>query len=83
MAPLGWLLWIEALGQRDLFRDSCTLPGRIPPFHVADGGHDFVVESYGARLLPDQRNAPPGPATRAIVASRWKKRTANRATAQS
>ena len=39
-------------GQGDLLSDPGTTPGRIPPFHIDDGGHDFLVGTLGARLLP-------------------------------
>jgi hypothetical protein len=39
----------ERLGH--LLRDPRTAPGRVPLFHVGEGGHDFLGRSL-ARLLP-------------------------------
>jgi hypothetical protein len=39
-------------GQSDLLRDAWTTPGRIPPFHVDDGGHHVAARPSRARLLP-------------------------------
>src|SRR5262249_19366274 len=39
-------------GQGHLLRDPWTPPGRVPLFHVDDGGHDFLSGSLAARLLP-------------------------------
>src|SRR5712692_4294974 len=40
----------NAEGQGDLLRDPWAPPGRIPPFHVDDGGHDFLAGSLWAGL---------------------------------
>src|ERR1700680_4203689 len=39
-------------GPGDLLSDPWTSPGRIPLLHVDDRGHDFLVGSLWARLLP-------------------------------
>src|SRR4030095_16105256 len=49
-APHDILVEGNAEGQGDLLRDAWTTPGRIPPFHVDDGGDDVLAGSLGARF---------------------------------
>src|SRR5712691_6938953 len=52
-APDNILVDANPEGQGDLVRDPWTTPCGIPLFHVEDGGHNFLVGSFWARLLPD------------------------------
>src|SRR2546422_10221926 len=44
------LVDVGAEGQSDLFRNSRTAPGRIPPLHFNDGGNEFLAGSFRTGL---------------------------------